>query len=62
MMKAGMPRPGIYQMRKPHLADTPQPLEMRMIYQLLDKRIGNGDETENRVVKNFGLKQYNAVQ
>ena len=58
MVKASMMCPGIYQLGKPQLLDTPEPLEIGMVQDIKDQFASNGYETIYRIIDNLLLVQF----
>lgn len=57
MMKTGVKCAGINDIGKSQLPDTPQPLKVRMVYQIIEQIGGYGNKPVNRVIDNFPFIQ-----
>ena len=53
MMKTSMLCSWVHQVAQPQLLNVTQPLKVRVLNQIIDQFILNGDETIHRVVNDF---------
>lgn len=55
MMKAGVQRAGVHQVRKSQLTYSSQPLKNRLLNQVVNQIRGNGYKPINRIIDNFSF-------
>ena len=58
VMKAGMQRAGVYQVRHAQLFDIAQPLKIRVLYQIEYQLRGDTDESVYRIVYDLLFVQF----
>ncbi len=57
MVKTGVMGSGIHQIRKPHLRNMPEPLEIRMLDQVKNQRVRYSNKSVNWIVKDCKLAE-----